>query len=183
MGVSKSNHMNKIKFDSADIFFALWCVSMLFFLLLRPQPKMQPLPAPKQEVKEISNVIEVDRGEAEILARLIEAEAGTESDEGRIAVANVVMNAAKLNGTTIITEVFTEGRYNGIKTKAFRRLPSEQSRKTALLALTGTSVLPEHFTYFLNEKTATNKKMLQMSRSNQSIKIGDHVFFSYFRAL
>jgi N-acetylmuramoyl-L-alanine amidase len=186
MGLNKSNHMNKkLKFnlDAADIFFALWCASVLIFLLTRPQPKEQPAPAPKQEVKEISNVVQIDRGEAEVLARLIESEASGESEEGCIAVANVVINTAKLNNTTIITEIFTEGRYNGVKTKSFYRVPSEKSRKAALLALTGTNILPEHFTFFLNEKTAKNKKMLQMARTNQSIKIDNHVFFSYFRDL
>lgn len=175
--------MNKIKFDSADIFFALWVVAMLFFLLLRPQPKPKVFQEPEQKPVSISRPQEVDRGECEMLARLIESEAGNQCLDGRIAIANIVQNAARLNSTSIITEIFAEGRYNGTKKKAFRGVPSQQSRKAALLALTGTNVLPEHFIYFLNANTATNKKMLQMSRANQSIKIDEHIFFSYFRNL
>lgn len=175
--------MNKIKFDSADIFFALWVVAMLFFLLLRPQPKPKVFQEPEQKPVSISRPQEVDQGECEMLARLIESEANNQSPEGRIAVGNIVMNAAKLNNTSIITEIFTEGRYNGVGTRAFRRPPSEESVNAAVMALSGSSVLPEHFIYFLNANTATNKKMLQMSRANQSIKIDEHIFFSYFRNL
>ena len=179
MGI-KLNYMNKIKLDSADIFFALWCAAMLIFLLSRPQPKPKAFQAPEQKPVSISRHQEVDRGEAEMLARLIESEANNQSDQGKIAVANVVMNAAYLNGTSIITEIFTEGRYHGVNTKTFRRVPSEESRKAATLALSGYAVIPEDFIYYLNPQTATDKRMKAMSKANESRVFDDHIFFSPF---
>lgn len=172
--------MNKIKLDFADLAFALWCVAMLFFLLLRPQPKPKAFQEPEQKAVPISRRQEIDRGECEMLARLIESEANNQSDQGKIAVANVVQNAAYLNSTSIITEIFTEGRYHGVNTKAFRRVPSEESRKAAVLALSGYAVIPEQFIYYLNPATANDKQMILMSKSNESMVFDEHIFFSPF---
>lgn len=168
--------------NKSDLFFCLWCAAILFFLLMRPQPK----PSPQPQIHTVNSIPisrrqEIGIGECEMLARLIESEANNQEMPGKIAVANVVQNRANLNGTTLITEILSIGQFSGTYNKSFRGKISHESRKAALLALTGSSVLPEHFIYYLNPHTASDKKMLQMSRSNESIKIGSHVFFSPFK--
>lgn len=89
--------------------------------------------------------------EIELLQRLVECEAGAESMEGKIAVANVVMNRIKSDKfpDSIESVIYQENQFEPIVSGViYEKTPSEESKEAVRMALMGERVIAEGITYF-----------------------------------
>lgn len=122
---------------------------------------------------EENNSNSVNSDDVMILAKLINSEAGDEPFEGKIAVANVVLNRSKENKESIKDVIYSPSQFDGVQTKLFTDNPSNESLIAARQALNGKKVLDKAY-YFANLKLcnpswATEESFL--------CRIGDHWFF------
>lgn len=117
--------------------------------------------------------------ELDLLARLVHAEARGEPLEGRIAVANVVLNRRDHPSfPDEIREVIYHqkgGRYQfcTVETGSIDKEPSELSRKAARLALEGERAVSQEALFFYNPRVATSSWMKQRPIVKT---IGNHAF-------
>ena len=132
------------------------------------------------------NAIYLDEESIEILCRIVEAEAGTEDEKGRILVANVVMNRVESSRfpDTVKGVVFQKsgGLYqfspvaNG---RYYRVTVSEETRKAVEKVLRGKDE-SQGALYFVNRYAANTEYMNWFDRRCTSLfSYGRHEFFSY----
>ncbi len=101
--------------------------------------------------EDISNVIEVESEKKYLLARLVYAEAGSESDEHQQAVASVVLN--RMNSDKFpdsIDEVIYQRnplQYACIEDGNIDKIPDERAIKNAYYIWDNGSILPENVLY------------------------------------
>lgn len=89
--------------------------------------------------------------EIELLQRLVECEAGAESMEGKIAVANVVMNRIKSDKfpNSIEGVIYQENQFEPIVSGViYEKTPSEDSKEAVRRALMGEKAVPEDIVNF-----------------------------------
>ncbi len=96
---------------------------------------------------------EIRDGEIELLAQLIEAEAGNQDFEGKCLVADVVLNRIKSDRfpDSIEEVIFDEGQFSCISDGGFEKAGwsiSEDSFKAAKQEYEGTSHLDYHILFF-----------------------------------
>ncbi len=131
------------------------------------------------------NAIYLDEESIEILCRIVEAEAGTEDEKGRILVANVVMNRVESSRfpDTVKGVVFQKsgGLYqfspvaNG---RYYRVTVSEETRKAVEKVLRGKDE-SQGALYFVNRYAANTEYMNWFDRRCTSLfSYGRHEFFS-----
>lgn len=131
------------------------------------------------------NAIYLDKESIEILCRIVEAEAGTEDEKGRILVANVVMNRVESSRfpDTVKGVVFQKsgGLYqfspvaNG---RYYRVTVSEETRKAVEKVLRGKDE-SQGALYFVNRYAANTEYMNWFDRKCTSLfSYGRHEFFS-----
>lgn len=131
------------------------------------------------------NAIYLDKESIEILCRIVEAEAGTEDEKGRILVANVVMNRVESSRfpDTVKGVVFQKsgglyqfspvanGRYYRVKVSA-------QTREAVEKVLRGADE-SQGALYFVNRRAANGKYMSWFDRKCTFLFThGRHEFFS-----
>lgn len=126
-----------------------------------------------QEYQAMSTPVNYDNSDEEILARLIQSEAGSESYLGKLAVGSVVANRARINGISIHDVIYADNQFDGINTNSFNVTPSEDSKKAAREVLNGKNVVPEAY-YFANLNYSSPSFA---EESKAVIRIGDHWFF------
>ena len=101
--------------------------------------------------EDISNVIEVESEKKYLLARLVYAEAGSESDEHQQAVASVVLN--RMNSDKFpdsIDEVICQRnplQYACIEDGNIDKIPDERAIKNAYYIWDNGSILPDNVLY------------------------------------
>ncbi|MDO4312846.1 MAG: cell wall hydrolase [Eubacteriales bacterium] len=90
-----------------------------------------------------------DSEEANLLARLVYAEAGNDSDETQIAVASVILNrvASDSYPNTIIDVIYQEGQYPSVTSGAIDQEPDERAKKNALYVYQNGSQIPSNVLY------------------------------------
>lgn len=111
--------------------------------------------------------------DVELLARLINSEAGNEPYMGKIAVGNVVLYRAEQNKQSIESVIYSKNQFDGINTDGFHRKPSQESINAAIEVLSGTKVVDEGY-FFANLKLCDPS----WAREKTFIgRIGDHWFF------
>lgn len=117
---------------------------------------------------------EVNAADLALLAKLVQVEAGNEPYEGKLAVANVVLNRVHSSSfpNTVKGVIYAPHQFppagNGLLAKA---TASKDSIKAAKAALSGENNVPGAV-YFFNAKLEPNKlKMVTVVK-----KIGSHVF-------
>ena len=131
------------------------------------------------------NAIYLDKESIEILCRIVEAEAGTEDEKGRILVANVGMNRVESSRfpDTVKGVVFQKsgGLYqfspvaNG---RYYRVTVSEETRKAVEKVLRGKDE-SQGALYFVNRYAANTEYMNWFDRRCTSLfSYGRHEFFS-----
>ncbi|WP_052329952.1 cell wall hydrolase [Thermicanus aegyptius] len=123
----------------------------------------------------ISSLSEENQTEVMLLARLIHAEAGNQPYEGKIAVANVVLNRVKSPDfpNTIKDVIFQKGQFTPVANKKINNTPTEEDIKAAKEALEGVVVL-EDALYFENSKNKNN----WIKKNREFItRIGEHNFY------
>ena len=109
-----------------------------------------------------------------LLACLVEAEAGSEPYEGKLAVANVVLNRVSSYGS-IYSVIYAPGQFSVVKNGRLDRIkssgPSSQSVEAANAALSGTNNVP-NYNFFRATYAA------DFSRYNNYTIIGTQVFYN-----
>ena len=116
-----------------------------------------------------------------LVARLIESEAGAEPMEGKIAVGNTVINRVVRSFNekpkTLAEVIFRKNQFDGINNHLFNKEPSEESKLAAYFCYIE-NVIPDSTYYFLNPKTASNKKWMKWLENNKKkIIIQNHNFY------
>ncbi len=121
-----------------------------------------------------TNVIEEKKmPETEFLYRCVYTESRGEPEEGQRAVVEVIMNRVNSERfpNTIDSVVMQKNQF------AYNRklvVPDSFKMKINKFVM---EYKESCYLYFLNPKTATNHKMLRMSRKRNSKQIGNHIFF------
>ena len=116
------------------------------------------------------------------LSRIINAEAGGESMEGKIAVGNVVINrkASALYPNTIYGVIFDRKhglQFTPVATGTIYRTPSADSVIAAKICLEGHSISREAL-FFMNPRIATNNWIAKNCRF--LFRIGNHNFYGLY---
>ena len=90
----------------------------------------------------------------ELLARIINAEAGGCTDEHQLLVGNVVLNrvASSSFPNTIYGVIYQKGQYSPTWNGAINKTPSEQAYKNAQRLLNGERFCPENVVFQANFK-------------------------------
>ncbi|PGO97800.1 peptigoglycan-binding protein LysM [Bacillus cereus] len=145
-----------------------------------------------QSIKQNNNVdgsqifvgqhLKIDTGislqEVDLMARLVNAEAGGEPYAGKVAVAKVVLNRANANGfPNTITDVIYEPIKNGYAftpvTDDRINQPATQEAKMAVEEALTSKGTNSDWLYFYNPKTSTDKWITTRQTVAQ---IGNHLF-------
>lgn len=109
----------------------------------------------------------------QLLARLIQSEAGDEPYQGKLAVGNVVLYRTQEDNTSITNTIYKKGQFDGVNTKNFNIQPSEECVEAAKEVMNGKKVLSDGY-YFVNLKAASPS---WATSKNFIRRIGDHWFF------
>lgn len=126
--------------------------------------------------------LKIDTGislqEVDLMARLVNAEAGGEPHAGKVAVAKVVLNRANANGfPNTITDVIYEPIKNGYAftpvTDGRINQPATQEAKMAVEEALTSKGTNSDWLYFYNPKTSTDKWITTRQTVAQ---IGNHLF-------
>ena len=110
-----------------------------------------------------------------LLAIVVEMEAGGESYQGKLAVANVVINRllSRKWGKTISSVVYAPNQFSGANSgriEKFSTRVSEDSKKAAVAAAAGENNI-EDYLYFRMKSTAT------YSKYSKYYILGNHCFY------
>ncbi len=131
------------------------------------------------------DVILLDDESTEILCRIVEAEAGSEDEKGRMLVANVIMNRVESSRfpNTVKGVVFQKGggvyQFSPVATGSYYRVKvSEKTRKAVERVLMGEDE-SKGALYFVN-RHATNPDNMRWfdTRCKALFTYGRHEFFS-----
>lgn len=119
------------------------------------QSLSEELDTAKQEIEDYKsgklNVWGFSDSEIDLLNRLVEAEAGGESIEGRIAVANVVLNRIKSNKfpNNLYDVIYQKNQFEVVAVGTIdTKIPSEGTKEAVQRALMGEEVIPEGTVFF-----------------------------------
>lgn len=114
------------------------------------------------------------------LSRIVHAESSGESYEGKLAVANVVLNRMKSKSfpNTVKAVIFDKKygvQFSPTKNGSIYKTPSQESIKAATAALEGTNNIQNalYFSNFSSHKSKSKKKYSFYK------KIGNHTFYAY----
>ncbi|MDG0792956.1 cell wall hydrolase [Cohnella ginsengisoli] len=116
----------------------------------------------------------IDPVELTLLAKLVEAEAGSEPYEGKLAVASVVMNRLHNDRypDTLRGVIYAPGQFSPAGNGSLEReTPSKDSLKAAKSALSGENNVPGAYSFFNPQLEPAKAKRLKAIK-----KIGHHVF-------
>lgn len=116
-----------------------------------------------------------NKEEIELLAKIINAEAGNQPYEGMLAVGNVVLNRVESDGfpDTIRGVIYQKGQFQPVSNGAINKPPSEEAIQAAKAVLEGVRVIDEDVIFFYNPKISTSKWIFTR---HVVFKIGDHAF-------
>lgn len=112
------------------------------------------------------------------LEKIVMAEAEGEPYEGKIAVANVILNRVRSGcfPNTIKDVIFQKGQFEPVENGRLESvLPNEETINAVNEALNGRKEIDEDVYYFCNPKLATSRWMMKNLR--QVKIIGNHSFF------
>lgn len=113
-------------------------------------------------------------------AATINSEAGNQTFEGQLAVAEVIYNRLldnRHNYKTVAEVVLHPGQFDGVRTGRFYRTPNKSHYLAAITSLLHSKLLPESIYYFANECTATDSKWLKQIENKRFHSIQDHTFY------
>jgi N-acetylmuramoyl-L-alanine amidase len=124
-----------------------------------------------------SEKVEIDLSDADIdlLARIVRAEAQTEPFEGKVAVADVVLNRVESNKfpNTIKEVIYAPGQFQPVANGEIHKPADEESIEAVLTALTDNGDIAEDALFFYNPSIATNR---WLDSRETAVVIGQHVF-------
>jgi spore germination cell wall hydrolase CwlJ-like protein len=123
---------------------------------------------------------EITEEELNIFERIVEAEVGGDNYNGKLAVANVILNRVKSPKfpNTIKEVVFAPGQFSPISDKRFYSVKvNETTKKVVQDALSGKKVVPDTALYFCTP-TAPGRGWFNRALNKVSY-IAPHNFYSY----
>jgi N-acetylmuramoyl-L-alanine amidase len=130
----------------------------------------------RQETKK-SEKAEVGLSDADIdlLARIVRAEAQTEPFEGKVAVADVVLNRVESSKfpNTIKEVIYAPGQFQPVANGEINKPADEESVEAVMTALTDNGDIAEDALFFYNPSIATNR---WLDSRQTAVVIGQHVF-------
>lgn len=140
---------------------------------------MQPTTCPMAAITPL-NTPKYSKDELYWLAKIIHAEAPDDTDEGQIAVGNVVMNRVKSKDfpNTIYDVIWQKTgklyQFSPCGDGGIKREPSSQACKNAQLVLEGKRVIPDDILYFYMPTKGNQKNWIRARKVYK--KIGIHRF-------
>ncbi|MHC1684000.1 MAG: cell wall hydrolase [Clostridiaceae bacterium] len=134
---------------------------------------LNKLQASQDQYSDPSYSIPYNASDEELLAHLIESEAGVESYLGKLAVGSVVINRAKIKKDTIRNIIYARNQFDGINTKNFTKEPSDDSKRAAKEVLGGKNVVPAAYYYANLNLCAPSFAIVEKF----IVRIGNHWFF------
>ncbi|WP_221469278.1 cell wall hydrolase [Cohnella nanjingensis] len=116
---------------------------------------------------------EVDAADLALLAKLVEVEAGNEPYEGKLAVANVVLNRVSRGyADTIKGVIYASGQFPPARNgQLAKETASKESIKAAKAALSGVNNVPGAVSFFNPKLEPGKAKKVKVVK-----KIGHHIF-------
>ncbi|WP_096199885.1 cell wall hydrolase [Bacillus sp. FJAT-45350] len=121
------------------------------------------------------NYISLSEKEIDLVARIVRAEAQTEPFEGKVAVANVVLNRVESDQfpDTVEEVIYQPRQFQPVANGQVNRPADEESIEAVEAALTGMGEVSEDTLFFYNPDIATSRWLDSRETSNV---IGQHVF-------
>ena len=133
----------------------------------------------KKEKEKEENKVVLTLDERNLLERLVEAEAGDEPYEGKLAVATVVINRMQYSEwcpDTIHGVIYQKNQFSPVNNGTIHNTPSEESIKAVSEVIDeGYRSFGPEILFFLNPKIATDKWIID-NKTFVSI-IGQHHFY------
>ncbi|KHF41654.1 cell wall hydrolase [Halalkalibacter okhensis] len=130
-----------------------------------------------EQTKEIrsDNTNDLSEKELDLLARIVRAEAQTEPFEGKVAVADVVLNRmeSKQFPDTIKEVIYEPGQFEPVANGQIDKPADEESIEAVDAALTDMRDITEDSLFFYNPDIATNR---WLDTRQTAVVIGQHVF-------
>lgn len=141
------------------------------------QDTSKPVVKDIKKVSVIKPPAKYKQSDLNLLAQLIESEAGNQSIAGKMAVGTVVMNRVKSGvfPDTIRGVIYQKHQFSPVANGSINNKPSDESVAAAKKIMEGSRVLKSDVLYFYNPKIATDKWVRTRTVSKT---IGDHVFLS-----
>lgn len=123
--------------------------------------------------------VTLSQEERDLLERLVQAEAGGESYEGKLAVATVVVNRVKHTSfpNTIKGVINQPGQFCPVRTGSINKMTASEDTKKAVRQVVdeGYRSFGSKVCYFMNPKTATSDWMKKSKTF--VVQIGNHHFY------
>ncbi|MBU8907664.1 cell wall hydrolase [Desertibacillus haloalkaliphilus] len=138
----------------------------------------QPRPEVKSssiEVKADTNDHDLTEEELDLLARIVRAEAQTEPFEGKVAVADVVLNRVESSEfpDTIEEVIYEPRQFEPVMNGQVYKPADEESMEAVEEALTNDRDMSEDSLFFYNPDIATSR---WLDTRETTVVIGQHVF-------
>lgn len=121
----------------------------------------------------------VSKDEMYLLEKIVMAEAEGEPYEGKLAVANVVLNRLRSSNypDTIHDVIYQKSQFSPVSNGRLKAVePNEDCERAAKEAIQGIKAVPDDTLYFMNIKIATDQTVNKTKKKVK--KIGQHTFFS-----
>jgi N-acetylmuramoyl-L-alanine amidase len=119
--------------------------------------------------------MKLTEAEVDLLARIVRAEAQSESFEGKVAVAEVVLNRveSKKFPDSVKGVIYAPGQFQPVKNGQINKPADEQSFKAVQAALSNKEESVNGAVFFYNPAIATNR---WLDTRKTTAVIGNHVF-------
>lgn len=134
-------------------------------------------PSPKVDKKTTKNS-KYSVSDKKLLEQLVEAEAGCESFEGKLAVATIILNRVenKEFPKNITDVILQKNQFSPVGNGSINCTPSDDSKKAVSKVLDeGYRTFDKEIVYFCNPKISTSKWMT--NHKKKAMQIGSHSFF------
>lgn len=122
--------------------------------------------------------LNISESDFNLLARLVEAEAGIEPFEGKIAVANVILNRVESDQfpNTIHDVIYEAGQFQPVRNGHINKVPSEDSIEATKRALSVNRSLGGNSLYFYDPRYSDESAKRWFNTLETTMTIGNHVF-------
>ncbi|WP_100407483.1 cell wall hydrolase [Bacillus solitudinis] len=137
-----------------------------------PEPNIEISSSNQVRISEQESLSEND---IDLLARIVRAEAQSEPFEGKVAVADVVLNRVESTQfpNTIKKVIYQPGQFQPVANGQINKPADKESIKAVHAALTDMRNITENSLFFYNPVIATNR---WLDTRKTSVVIGQHVF-------
>lgn len=126
----------------------------------------------------VITALNISGDDFDLLSRLVEAEAGIEPFEGKIAVANVILNRVESDQfpNTIEGVIYEAGQFQPVRNGHINKVPSEESKEAVRKALSVNRSLGGNSLYFYDPRYSDESAKRWFNTLETTMTIGNHVF-------